>query len=62
MMFEALVKTVDARDATVCVEALASRCMVKSSFSADAGTEECSVQSSCSNCCLRGLMQNLQTR
>jgi len=58
---EARVKTVDAIDATVCVEARASRRMVKS-FSASDGSSWPSIQSSCSYCCLFDLIQILHTR
>lgn len=61
MMFEARVKTVEAIEATVCVEARASLRIVKS-FSAAAASCGSSTQFSASYCCLRVLMQNLQTR
>ena len=62
MMLEARVRTVEAMEASVCVEALASRHIVNS-FSAAVGSSSwSSIQSSCSYCCLFVLMQNLQTR
>lgn len=62
MILEARVSTVEAIEATVCVEALASRRIVKSSFSTTVSASWSSIQSSCSYCCLRVLIQNLQTR
>ncbi len=61
MMLEARVKTVEAMDPTVWVEARASRLMVKS-FSAAADSLVSSVQSSSSYCCLLFLIQNLHTQ
>ena len=61
MMLEARVKTVEAIEATVCVDALASRRSVNS-FSVGNDSSRSCVQSSCSYCCLFVLMQNLQTR
>ena len=61
MMLEARVKTVDAIEATVCVEARASLRKVKS-FSAGSDSSGSSAQFSCSYCCLLVLMQNLHTR
>lgn len=60
-MFEALVRTVDAIEPTVCVEALASLCMAKSSscFSVSALV---SIHSFWSNSSRLFLMQNLQTK
>jgi hypothetical protein len=61
MMLEALDKTVEAIEPTVCVEALASRLIVNS-FSASVCSSWSSAHSSCSNCCLLGLIQNLHTK
>lgn len=61
MMLDARVKTVEAIEPTVCVEALASRLMVKS-FSAGSVSSASSAQFSCSYCCLFVLIQNRQTQ
>jgi hypothetical protein len=55
------VRTVEAMDPTVCVDALASRRIVKS-FSAGNDSLGSSVQSSCSYCWRLVLIQNLHTR
>ena len=60
-MLDARVKTVDAMEATVCVEALASLRKVKS-FSAGSDSSGSSAQFSCSYCCRLVLIQNLHTK
>jgi len=60
-MLEARVRTVDAIDPTVCVEALASLRIAKS-FSVGSDSTGSSIQSSCSYCCLLFFIQNLHTR
>ena len=61
MIFEARVRTVEAIEPTVCVDALASLLKAKS-FSVDEVSSTSSPQFSCSYCCLFVLIQNLQTR
>ena len=61
MILEARVRTVEAMEPTVCVDALASLLIVKS-FSFSAVSCGSSAQFSCSYCCLFVLIQNLQTQ
>jgi len=61
IILEARVRTVDAMDPTVCVEALASLLIAKS-FSVGSDSTGSSIQSSCSYCCLLFFIQNLHTR
>jgi hypothetical protein len=61
MMLDARVKTVEAIEPTVCVDALASLLVAKS-FSAGRVSSASSAQFSCSYCCLLGLIQNRQTQ
>lgn len=61
MMLDARVSTVEAIEATVCVEARASRRIVKS-FSATVASSESSTQFSSWYCCLFVLIQFLHTR
>ena len=61
MILEALVKTVEAIDPTVCVDALASpRIVNRSRFSASISSADKSSPASCSR--LRPLTQNVHTR
>jgi len=57
MTLEALVSTVEAIDRTDCIEARGRLVMSSPPFS-----DSASCQMSSSNCCLRFLMQNLQTK
>lgn len=60
-MLEARVSTEEATEPTVCVDARASRRIVKS-FSDGVGSSSSCAQFSCSYCCLFVLIQNLHTR
>lgn len=62
MMLEARVRTVDASEATVWVDARASRLMVNSAAAVSFSTDSSSSHSSSSNFCRRPFKQNFQMR